>query len=390
MSSGIVSASGESSPENMVLVPSGDFLYGYKKQKTTLPAFYIDKYEVRNKEFAEFLNSKQSRTGMGEMIFNTKSNNSLITRKGNIFTAKNQMENKPVVNVTWFNAYAYCSWLGKRLPTDEEWEKAARGKDGRRYPWGENAPSFYLANYGQNWRGFSNGKILKDVFSMEQGKSPYGAFNMAGNVWEWVNGWYGKEKKFRMLRGGSWESNDKSLLSWFHNFSTPENASNNYGFRCAVDKGKKPKKAKPAKTKKVTKSKDKRFIDYGNGTVKDIKTKRMWTKSDSFSDLGKCLNWKEAKTYVENLSTGGYKNWRMPTVEELLEIYEKPKKNIDQEGGVVHIDAIFNSGMTYRQWTSEEVNDCCAKTVYFYNGAVSDGNVGVCSLRGVRAVRDTQ
>jgi len=135
------------------------------------------------------------------------------------------------------------------------------------------------------------------------------------------------------------------------------------------------------------KSKDGRFIDNGDETVTDKKTTLMWTKSDSFSDLGKCLNWSDAKEYISSLKTGGYNDWRMPTESELKSLYDESKTNYDQDGEKIYIDAIFYPRTAFRQWTSEDSGKCCAKTVYLYNGTVSDGNKAVCPLRGVRAVR---
>ena len=94
-----------------------------------------------------------------------------------------------MIGVDWSDADAYCRWKGKRLPTEAEWEKSARGMDGRLYPWGNQVPRKGLANFALGAR-FSYSQVLMPVQSYELGKSPYGLYHMAGNVWEWVEDWY--------------------------------------------------------------------------------------------------------------------------------------------------------------------------------------------------------
>ncbi len=100
-----------------------------------------------------------------------------------------QHSDRPVIGVDWSDSDAYCRWKGKRLPTEAEWEKSSRGTDGRLYPWGNQAPSKDLANFALGAR-FSYSQVLMPVQSYEHGKSPYGLYQMAGNVWEWVQDWY--------------------------------------------------------------------------------------------------------------------------------------------------------------------------------------------------------
>jgi len=222
----------------MVSIPAGEFTMGSQDgdadeqpaHKVYVDAFSIDVYEVTIGQYAEFLRSGEARAPLDWNTMNQSAN-----------------QKRPVANVDWADAVAYCKWAGKRLPTEAEWEKAARGTDGRLYPWGNDPPSPMHANYGKI--GSHDYGTLAPVGTMEDGKSPYGVYDMAGNVWEWVSDWYDNDyyKKspsqnptgpsmggFKVLRGGSWTSSPRNLRSADRYWDPPSFRSLYFpGFRCA-------------------------------------------------------------------------------------------------------------------------------------------------------------
>ena len=226
----------------MVLVPAGEFTMGSNDgdedekplHTVDLDAFYIDQYEVTVEGYQRFLTQTRRATpDYWEHV------------------SLRRDAQKPVVGIDWDDAQAYCQWAEKRLPTEAEWEKAARGTDQRTYPWGESKPNSRTANFGKgkNW-DVVYAEALKAVGSYERGRSPYKAYDMAGNVWEWVADWYdqnyygnsptknpqgplsGAEK---VLRGGSWYNDPSYLRSATRYWIYPSERLATLGVRCAQD-----------------------------------------------------------------------------------------------------------------------------------------------------------
>jgi formylglycine-generating enzyme len=160
------------------------------------------------------------------------------------FGAKEGYENHPMTSVTWFGARGYCEYYGWRLPTELEWEKAARGTDGRPFPWGDdialNNANFYssrdpfedMGSFGSRTSpvGFYNGKTYEGYATLDSA-SPYGLYDMAGNVWQWTGDVY-EGQHYRYLRGGSKDTYDMDLRVWVRNNAAPTYFSPGVGFRC--------------------------------------------------------------------------------------------------------------------------------------------------------------
>ena len=210
---------------------SGWFKNETPQHPVYLDAYWIDQTEVTNAMYAKCISDGGC----------TPNNNTSRTRDnyfGNV-----SFDNYPVIDVDWDMAKAYCTWAGRHLPSEAEWEKAARGVDGRAYPWGNNAPGKGLLNYNMNINDTTA------VGSYPLGASPYGALDMAGNVWEWVNDWsdgadYQQSPsknpigpnagKYRVLRGGAWLNDDREVRSAGRKMVGFIETLDSYGFRCAV------------------------------------------------------------------------------------------------------------------------------------------------------------
>ncbi|MGE0370439.1 MAG: formylglycine-generating enzyme family protein [Gammaproteobacteria bacterium] len=240
----------------MVTVPAGEFLMGTDRERSDaqdqprhrihLAEYNIDKYPVTNAQYARF-------------VAETGHRPPLHWEDGRIPPG---LELHPVTMVSWFDATAYARWAGKRLPTEAEWEKAARGPDGRRWPWGDAMDATRLNTYYQVGS-------TTEVLRYPAGASVYGAVDMAGNVSEWIaddfrpyagstapaelfQGKIGVANSpadramkvvdlvpvqgfYKVMRGGSWKSDPFSTSTYHRNFSWPHYASDFFGFRCAAD-----------------------------------------------------------------------------------------------------------------------------------------------------------
>ncbi len=232
------SGADKGAPADMVLIPAGEFTMGSNdwwpkvqpEHKRTIDAFYLDKYEVTNKRYKKFIDAT------GRQAPNHW--------KGGVIPEGR--EDHPVIYVTWYDAEDFCRWEGKRLPEDYEWEKAARGPEGWTFPWGDKFERDY-ANTPQ----YGNDDTLP-VGSFEEGKSAYGAYDMAGNAWEWTASWFkpypgnnhpdeNYGERYKVLKGGSWYDCTYykcgiSAPSYNRVFFQPITKNNNFGFRCAKDK----------------------------------------------------------------------------------------------------------------------------------------------------------
>lgn len=243
--------------DTIIEIPEGDFLMGTNSKrsdaqnqpehKVNLPRYLIDKYPVTNAQYARF-------------VAQTKHRPPLDWENGKI------PDNKllhPVTMVSWYDARAYCKSVNKRLPTEAEWEKAARGSKGSRWPWGDNMDPTRLNTY------YNIGSTTQ-VMRYDSGKSVYGVYDMAGNVSEWTVSDFTpyegssapaslfkakalmantpedkamkvgelvelEDRVFKVRRGGSWKSDPFSTSSYHRNYSMPHYASDFFGFRCAKD-----------------------------------------------------------------------------------------------------------------------------------------------------------
>ncbi|MBS1234426.1 MAG: hypothetical protein H6R43_142 [Nitrospirae bacterium] len=286
--------------DGMVVVPKGWFYMGYDEGEFNevpehdvfLETYRIDRFEVPAKEFAAFLNEKGnpedryfSCDQYATIICLNKEGKQVDSLSGEDivrFEPRSGHENFPANNVSWYGAESFCRWKGKRLPTEAEWEKAARGDDRRLYPWGDRLPNDLNSRYNAEWKE-KGLDVLLPVDALPEGLSSYGLYHMAGNVREWINDWYRQNYcdfcdpnsadyiasaseilglhdtaaddlqnnpdvppryntegpsigSFKVLRGGSWDDkSDRWIRSSYRFWLDPLERYGHTGFRCADD-----------------------------------------------------------------------------------------------------------------------------------------------------------
>lgn len=236
-------------PQDMCLVPASDFLMGSNRgdpderpaHRVYLDAFRIDRTEVTNEQYGRFLDWIRRSGDHRSYCFPGEPAGKDHTPANWDQVRWNGLK-QPVVGVDWFDASAYARWAGKRLPTETEWEKAARGTDGREYPWGNPWDPDRCC-----WDGNFDGSS-REVGSFPTGASPCGALDMAGNVWEWCADWYGGEYyassprrnprgpvrgQMRVLRGGSWVNDPPICRTVSRGGIAPVDRRIYIGIRCA-------------------------------------------------------------------------------------------------------------------------------------------------------------
>lgn len=261
----------EESSAGMTLIPAGEFLMGSlegagdsdenPQRRVYLDAYYIDIHEVTNAQYYQFWLADG-----GEKSKHTPASYGSLYMIGDWPEVAKTKPNYPVVGITWYDAGAYAEWAGKRLPTEAEWEKAARGTDGRTWPWGndfyseipipgaakespESGTEAPVSRTHSNRRDGNDGydNTAAPVKNYPTGVSPYGVYDMAGNVWEWVADWYDRDYfagglaknpngpdrgKFKVVRGGSWNHRDRNQRCCNRYYCYPDSWGNTLGFRC--------------------------------------------------------------------------------------------------------------------------------------------------------------
>lgn len=231
----------------MVYVPAGSFEMGSDSEfndeqplrKITLDAFFIDKYEVSNGQYQKCLDAGAC----------TEPGN-LTTPSQESYFANPDFADYPVVYVDWAQAQGYCQWVGGDLPSEAQWEKAARGTDGRQFPWGNEGPDTHFTygaeDFPVDYANFDDYEgDLMPVGSYPKGVSPFGALDMAGNVWEWTRDWYGdyevkqsvnpegpKSGTDKVVRGGSFDFGAWSIRTTYRGKQSPDYQNYRQGFRC--------------------------------------------------------------------------------------------------------------------------------------------------------------
>ena len=256
-----------------VTIPAGEFLAGQEGEEVLIDYDYaIMITDVTVSQYVDFLNAaladgtltlddsqvtgfypgdtfhgvrhEEEISAMNYILVPLNDPSSRFTFDGTIFTSLPGYESHPMTNVSWFGAWEYCGFYGYRLPTELEWEKAARGTDGRPLPWGDeitrNNANFYasrdpfenMGSFGSRTSpvGFFNGRTYEGYTTLNS-VSPYGLYDMAGNVWQWTGDIY-EGMHYRFMRGGSKDTYPMDLRVWVRNNATPTYFSPGVGFRC--------------------------------------------------------------------------------------------------------------------------------------------------------------
>lgn len=255
----------------MILIPAGSFQMGGTEEEIAgvpherllnyhaerpvhtvhLSAFYIDKHEITNQQYRAFLQD----AGEGPTKWDHADQPEELNHGPRHVTPDLKGDTQPAVGLNWYDAYAYCNWAGKRLPTEAEWEYAARGGDGRRiYPWGDhgaNEDGIWWANFhpaeGSDLDGHARSA---PVGSYPEGVSPFGLLDMAGNAEEWVQDWYGvntfsmaenaqdptgpAQGTKRVIKGGSYEAPEHQIRVAIRLYGRPQDKGPRLGVRCAM------------------------------------------------------------------------------------------------------------------------------------------------------------
>lgn len=222
-------------PPHMVKVPKGPFLYGDSRMHRSIEHdYWIDQYPVTNENYREFIlaGGYQNRQNWSDYGWKWRVRNDIACPEYWNDSSRNKPAH-PVVGVSYYEAEAYAKWAGKRLPTEQEWEKAARGEDGRQYPWGED----FIGNMcnGDKHIFFSFGGHTSPVNQYPHGVSPYGCYDMVGNVSEWCASWYFEMLGPRVIRGGSWNNKPTNLRTSSRYKFTPDTRLEVLGFRLVKD-----------------------------------------------------------------------------------------------------------------------------------------------------------
>jgi formylglycine-generating enzyme required for sulfatase activity len=263
-------------PEQWAVIPEGEFLQGQFNKEVNLEHSYeMMVTPVTTSQFADYLNEALAAGNLkinGDQVEGFYPGDPFLAARheeeikegyyihipindpflrlafdGQKFSPEAGWENHPMTVVSWFGAKAYCETHGWRLPTELEWEKAARGTDGRPFPWGEelarNNANFYFSRdpfenmktFGSRTTpvGFYNGTTYDGYLTLDS-PSPYGLYDMAGNVWQWTGDVY-ESQHYRYMRGGSKDVYENNLRVWARNNATPVFTSPGIGFRCARD-----------------------------------------------------------------------------------------------------------------------------------------------------------